>query len=88
MRFPACAGVILLPSSMTAYRQTFPRKCGGDPYTIDKSQLPLFFSPHVRGFLRSRRDGWKMQYEYMLYKNEYMLKIRENTCIFLEMGVS
>ena len=28
----------------------FPRPRGDDPYTIDKSQLPLFFSPHVRGF--------------------------------------
>ena len=28
-----------------------------------------------------------MQYEYILYKNEYMLKFRENSCIFIKMGV-
>ncbi len=28
-----------------------------------------------------------MQHEYIPYKNEYMLKIRENTCIFIKMGV-
>ena len=29
----------------------------------------------------------KTQYEYIQYKNEYMLKFRENTCIFIKMGV-
>ena len=28
-----------------------------------------------------------MQYEYIPYKNEYMLKFRGNTCIFIKMGV-
>ena len=28
-----------------------------------------------------------MQYEYIPYKNEYMLKFRKNTCIFINMGV-
>ena len=28
-----------------------------------------------------------MQYEYIPYKNEYMLEFRENTCIFFKMGV-
>ena len=28
-----------------------------------------------------------MWYEYIPYKNEYMLKFRENTCIFIKMGV-
>ena len=28
-----------------------------------------------------------MQHEYIQYKNEYMLKFRENTCIFIKMGV-
>ena len=28
-----------------------------------------------------------MQYEYIPYKNEYMLKFRENTCVFIKMGV-
>lgn len=29
----------------------------------------------------------KTQYEYIQYKNEYMLKFLENTCIFIKMGV-
>ena len=36
--------------------------------------------------MRSRRGRWKTRYEYIPYKNEYMLKFRGNTCIFIKMG--
>ena len=33
----------------TRHSSTFPRMCGGDPYTEDKGDFEIPFSPHTRG---------------------------------------
>ena len=47
--FPAHAGVILRFYSPENKEITFPRTCGGDPYTAKPADYIVPFSPHTRG---------------------------------------
>ena len=47
--FPACAGVILIPTKNEAEGISFPRMRGGDPLATDAAPYNPSFSPHVRG---------------------------------------
>ena len=47
--FPAYAGVILSHQFLCDFWFTFPRICGGDPYTDDETKGMDNFSPHMRG---------------------------------------
>ena len=47
--FPAHAGVILIDTELINVLETFPRTCGGDPYSYAANNLIDNFSPHMRG---------------------------------------
>ncbi len=47
--FPAYAGVIPTHGARQPVIGTFPRICGGDPYTDDETKGMDNFSPHMRG---------------------------------------
>ena len=52
--FPAYAGVILLKWTSGAVLSTFPRICGGDPYTDDADQEYAALFPAYAGVIPSR----------------------------------